>query len=303
MAVDWIKMRTDIYRDPKVSVIADALLDPKGDLARYVNQNCQSAMTVTRNVMRNVTVGALVAVWGVMRHRGKRVGDDLVCRGVSVSVLDDIAELPGFGAAMEESGWVVETDESIVFPCFFGEHNVDPEEKAKAQNSERQRRFRERRREDSPEKSNVTSNVTVTPREEKRREEKDQEQPLNPLSQGGTPADVEKPKRKRRGGEGQTMREYGEACAAADLPTIPNDSAVWAWAESVEVPTDFVWIAWLLFEDKYDANPKRYSSWPRAFLDHLKQGWIRAWRFTADGQCVLTDAGLQKQREWQRAAA
>lgn len=26
MAGDWIKMRTDLYRDPKVSLIADALM-------------------------------------------------------------------------------------------------------------------------------------------------------------------------------------------------------------------------------------------------------------------------------------
>lgn len=171
MADSWIKMRTDLYRDPKVCVMADMLMDDSGDLARYVDQHCQRSMTVTRNVMRNVTVGALVSVWGVMRVRGKCEGTDLVCRGITISVLDDIADLPGFGNAMEAVGWAFEKDGSLVFPRFFEDHNVDPEESSKKKNAERQRRFRERQKQESDVISNVTRNVTVTHREEKSREE------------------------------------------------------------------------------------------------------------------------------------
>lgn len=168
MASDWIKMRVDLYRDPKVCALADILMDEDGALARYINQNMQRDMCVTRNVMRNVTVGALLSVWGVMRSRGKRSDDDLVCRGVTCTVIDDIAEVQGFGAAMLVVGWVEETTEGIVFPRFFEEHNTDPAEASKQKNAERQRRFRERQQ---SLKSNVTDNVTVTHREEKRREE------------------------------------------------------------------------------------------------------------------------------------
>lgn len=175
MAGDWIKMRTDLYRDPKVSVIADGLMAHDSELSRYVNQHCQRDMTVTRNVMRNVTVGALVSVWGVMRQRGKRNGDDLVCHAVTPLVIDDIAELPGFGAAMALVGWVVQTSEGIVFPRFFDEYNVSPEEKTKSQGAERQRRYRDRKSQQSDVTNDVTrdvtDNVTVTPREEKNREE------------------------------------------------------------------------------------------------------------------------------------
>lgn len=178
MSADWVKMRTDLYRDPKVSVIADELLSPDGDLAKFVDQNCQRHMTVTRNVMRNVTVGALVSVWGVMRQRGKRRDADLVCSGVAVSVLDDIADLPGFGAAMESAGWVIETPDGIEFPRFFEEFNVDP---GTSPNAERQRRYRERHKAESNvtrnAESDVTRNVTVTPRVEKSREEKKEQKP------------------------------------------------------------------------------------------------------------------------------
>jgi hypothetical protein len=175
MSGDWIKMRTDLYRDPKVIVMADRLMRSDSELSRYVNQNTQRDMTVTRNVMRNVTVGALVAVWGVMRHQGERSEDDLRIDNVSHAIVDDIADLPGFGAAMLSSGWLVEDDQGLCFPGFFATHNVDPKEEAKAKNRERQRRHRERNR-------NVTPNVTVTHRVEKSREEKSikEDTPLTP---------------------------------------------------------------------------------------------------------------------------
>lgn len=172
MAGDWIKMRTDLYRDPKVCAIADELMHQKGELAAYVNQNCQREMTVTRNVMRNVTVGALVSVWGVMRMRGKRIDDDLVLKSATLWIIDDLAEIPGFGRALQSVGWVEAGESGLVFPNFFSEYNVDPNEDAKAKNAERQRRYREKAKQES----NVTQDVTVTSksnaREEKRREEK-----------------------------------------------------------------------------------------------------------------------------------
>jgi hypothetical protein len=173
MAHDWIKMRTDLYRDPKVISMAEMLIENDSPIARYVNQNLQRDMSVTRNVMRNAVVGALVSVWGVMRHQGKRVGDDLVSDGTPLWTLDDIADLHGFGDAMASVEWVIDTPESLVFPRFFAQHNSDPAEKHAEQNRERQKRFREAKRNGhSNASSNVTDNVTVTHRAEQSRENK-----------------------------------------------------------------------------------------------------------------------------------
>ena len=155
MAGDWIKMRTDLYRDPKVTVMADQLLDSGGS---------ESNVTVTlhrnaRSVMRNAVVGALVSVWGVVRREGHRDGDDLRIDNATLGVIDDIADMVGFGAAMLAAGWLAETDSALVFPRFFEEHNVDPTTEIKAKNRERQRRFREKKRGES----NALRNVTVTP--------------------------------------------------------------------------------------------------------------------------------------------
>lgn len=160
---DWIKMRVDLYRDPKVIVMADALMAKDGELARYVNQNKQRDMTVTRNVMRNVTVGALVSIWGVARKQGKRIDDALMLADCCVSVLDDIAELPGIGEAMEAAGWVAQTEDGLLFPRFFEEHNTDYEEQ-KAKNRERQARYRAKKQ---AENSNVTVTLRNAPEREK----------------------------------------------------------------------------------------------------------------------------------------
>lgn len=191
MPSDWVKMRTDLYRDPRVCDIADHLLDPEGPLARFVNQNCQRDMTVTRNVMRNVVVGALVSVWGVCRQRGKRKGDDLVIAGSCVGVIDDVADVPGFGDAMASVGWLKQGGNTLVFPRFFAEWNVEPDESYRQKNAERQRRFRERASEKRNAFRNVTDNVKSNDREEE-----SINTPLTPLGGDGLrPREIAKQRR------------------------------------------------------------------------------------------------------------
>jgi hypothetical protein len=178
MAGDWIKMRTDLYRDPKVCVMADLLMDPKGALSRDVSRDMMCDMAVTRNVTRNAVVGALVSVWGVLRHRGKRLADDLVIKNATTAVIDDIADLPGFSEAMTSVGWVVETKEGFVFPRFFEDFNVDPADEIKAKAAARQRRHRAEKSSSATDNMSRDCHVTVTPKchiEESRVEESREE--------------------------------------------------------------------------------------------------------------------------------
>jgi hypothetical protein len=161
-------MKTDLPRDPKVVMMADYLLNPGGELARHVCQMCQCDMSVTRNVMRNAVTGALVTLWGVTRNRGKRYGNDLRLKNVTVDILDEIADLPGIGGAMCLVGWAVESGKDLVFPNFFEEMNTQASEVAATKNADRQRRYRENKRN----ARNVTRNVTRNDRVEKSREEK-----------------------------------------------------------------------------------------------------------------------------------
>lgn len=231
MAGDWIKMRTDLYRDPKVCAIADHLMHQDGELSAFVNQNCQRKMTVTRNVMRNVTVGALVSVWGVMRLRGKRIDDDLVFKSGTLWIIDDLADLPGFGQAMASVGWVEANSEGIVFRNFFSEYNVDPNEDAKAKNAERQRRHREK----SKQERNVTDDVTgasqSNAREEKRREEISKEDTHTLSTPQGCVSDFEKQKptqaaecamAMKRGGIGAVSPQHPELLAMVKAGVAPE---------------------------------------------------------------------------------
>jgi hypothetical protein len=169
MARDWVKMRTELYRDPKVVLMANVVAQ------RLAASSCN----VTRNVTRNAVVGALVTVWGILRHNGRRTDDDLVIAKGDLQMIDDISELPGMGEAMQEVEWVIRTEAGLRFPVFFSENNADPNEGKAAKNAERQRRYRESKAksksgtdEENDVTRNVTRNVTGNARAEESREEK-----------------------------------------------------------------------------------------------------------------------------------
>lgn len=281
MAEDWIKMRTDLYRDPKVCLMADLLMAADGALAQYVNQMCQRHMTVTRNVTRNVTVGALVSVWGVMRHRGKRRDADLVCAGVTVSVVDDIADLPGFGDAMVAAGWLVDTDEGIEFPNFFGDYNVAPGASEKGSSAERMRRFRERNKPKSDGESDASRDVTVTHREEKRREE------INtPVAPKGASS--------RTKGEKLSLADFLTACRDAGEDAIPESDAVFAYADRIGLPRDFVALAWRWFKARYATKRQTgVKGWRQTFRNAVEGNWPKYWFQADDRSWQLTTAGKQ----------
>ena len=193
MAEDWIKMRTGLYRDPKVSAMADYLLLPDGWLAGSVSQSMQRDMCVTRNVIRNMVVGSLVSVWGVARHQGKRIDDDLHLIA-DMNAIDDIADIPGFSEAMETVGWIVQHDETIVFPRFFAANNVDPTERKREK--DRQRKARQRERDKSRDMSR-DSHGTVTHRErvekEKSKSKKEKGKKESPPDTWTIPIHVDSP--------------------------------------------------------------------------------------------------------------
>ena len=180
MPRDWIKMRTDLYRDPKVIKMAKILSSESSPTSQdmTVSNRCDMSVTsnVMRNVMRNATVGCLVTVWGVARQEGRIDGDDLVLEGITIDVLDEIAELAGFGQALTAVGWAVESHEGLRMPRFFEENNEPPPRKAKS-NAERQREYRERQKskkqtgKTAPKKTVTKSNESNDRGEERRGEE------------------------------------------------------------------------------------------------------------------------------------
>ena len=114
MAGDWIKMRTDLHRHPKVVRMASAL-----------------------NADRLRVIGGLHAVWSVFDEHST----DGLLEGYDLTSMDETIGWPGFSAALERVNWLVVTDgEGLTMPE-FDEHNGQSA-KRRAQETKRKREAR-----------------------------------------------------------------------------------------------------------------------------------------------------------------
>ena len=178
MAGEWIKMRVGLTTNPHVLRIAEHLLTcPEyvewaglswglGGYPPLSREEADNERYVALRVTRYVTVTALLKFWGYANEHAK--GDFI--DGIRAQDVLEITGIPGFASALEAAGWVEfdQEDGGVRMPN-FEEHNTGHRERTSA-GAERQKRYRERKKSDSP--SDVTRDVTVTEREEKRREEK-----------------------------------------------------------------------------------------------------------------------------------
>jgi len=185
MAGDWIKMRVNLVAHPKVLKTAEVLLsDPRflgwsvlsyslsGFPPQTVVNHAEERHAALR-VTRYVVVASLLRFWGYANEHAK--GENI--ESVTRQDVDDIAGVPGFADALAEVGWATFDDKKggVVLPAFT-EHNVSADER-KTSGAERQKRYRERLKQRTP-NSDVTRDVTLPEREEKRREDKPQTPPL-----------------------------------------------------------------------------------------------------------------------------
>ena len=142
MADDWIKMRGNLHRNQKVIRMAEQLLAEGGMLdGMFSSRSCH-----TRHIVRHAVVSALLSVWSAARHAGKRVGHALQLSGATKTTIDDWAGWDGFATSMEAVEWLVVNAQGVVFPMFYADHNVDPKEHKKAQQRERQKRCRDKKK-------------------------------------------------------------------------------------------------------------------------------------------------------------
>lgn len=114
MAGDWIKMRMDLHRHPKVVRIMSAL-----------------------NADRLRTIGGLHAVWCLFDEQS----EDGVLDGYTPKIIDDMIGWPGFCAAVVAVGWLsFEEGRGLVMPDFEA-HNGSSA-KRRASEAERKRTSR-----------------------------------------------------------------------------------------------------------------------------------------------------------------
>lgn len=135
------------------------------------SHNTTLSDVVTRNVTRNVTVSLLLTLWSAANEHTRNG----VFENADLSDIDDIVGVPGFGAALSTVGWAIHDEQNncVILPN-FNEYNTsgDMRSASAKTNAQRQKEFRERKKQqESNVTRNVTNNVTSNRREEKRRED------------------------------------------------------------------------------------------------------------------------------------
>lgn len=250
MAGDWIKMRVNLATHPKVLAIAEHLASCEdyqdwSTMAGFVpalggtQAEAERDFVASLRVTRYVTVCALLRFWGYANEHAR---DEFIAT-LRISDVDEIVQVPGFGAALASVGWALFDDErrGLSLPGFNEFNTSGHERSANAKsNAERQREYRARLKaqESNAERDNE-SDVTRNRREEKRREEVIDTAP-SPKSPRGTalPADW----------------------------TLPDDWKAWAEANRPDVDVQTVAES---FRDFWIAKPGK---------DGRKADWQATWR-------------------------
>ena len=144
MAGEWIKVRTNLWNDPRVSQLCD--------------ETDSAEATV---------VGGLYWLWATADEHTETG----LMPGLSVNAIDRKTGIKGFGVALVSIGWIIEADDGILISR-FDEHN-GASAKSRAQTAKRQAKLRNNGPVTLPASLERDGNVTdASPREEKRREEK-----------------------------------------------------------------------------------------------------------------------------------
>jgi len=128
--------------------------------------------------------------------------------------------------------------------------------------------------------------------------EPEEHPPIPP--EGGNPVEQdEEPKRKAA----VSLKTFLEECRKAGVQPIPNDDAVFAYADKVKLPHDFLALQWKEFKDRYQQpDAKRYKAWRTVFRKSVQCNWLKLWYIAGDGSYALTTAGQQAQRSHKEAA-
>jgi hypothetical protein len=169
----WIKIRADLESDPRVHRMAAHIAkSAPGYILTYQSKDLFGSVTdtVTRNALRDVTVMGLSRVWFAANDHTT----DGVFRHADLSYLDDLAHIPGFGAAMASVGYAIHDAEAhtVTLPRFV-EHNAPDKngERSKTAAARRQQRLRDRRKaaeeqfQEAPSPSVNAANTVNTPRD------------------------------------------------------------------------------------------------------------------------------------------
>lgn len=266
MAGEWIKVRTNLWDDPRI--------------AQLVEITDQSEAAV---------IGGLYWLWATADEHSS----DGLLHGMTTRTIDRKTGVTGLGAALVSIGWLSENAEGVTVSR-FDEHN-GASAKQRAQTAKRVSTHKGNAKvtqQALPEQKDTVTDAL--PREDKIREVL--KTPHTP--QGGQPVE-QIAKRKAA----VSLQTFLADCRSTGAKPIPDDDPVFAYADKVKLPADFLSLQWREFKDRYQApDSKRYKAWRTVFLKSVKANWFKLWFVGADGNYALTTVGQQAQRMHAEAA-
>lgn len=96
-----------------------------------------------------------------------------------------------------------------------------------------------------------------------------------------------------------TFDGFVAACKAEGVDLIPADDPVYAYAERIGLPDDYVALAWTWFARRYaEKQQVGIRGWRQTFRNAVEGNWPKLWyRDEASNGWALTTAGKQAQME------
>lgn len=127
-----------------------------------------------------------------------------------------------------------------------------------------------------------------------------------PIPPSGGQVEDEKSGKKRRKADAMTYDAFVGQCRADGEKLIPADHAVFEFAASTGIPTDFLELAWREFARQYRHTRTTQAGkrgWRQKFENSVRRNWFKLWWMPEEGACQLTTAGMQLKRERDAEAA
>jgi len=101
-----------------------------------------------------------------------------------------------------------------------------------------------------------------------------------------------------------TITRFLANCKEAGEVPVPDGDPVFSYAESIDLPVEWLHLCWLEFVERHRDGHKRYRSWRRAFLNCVRGNWYRIWYAGDDGTLHLSSQGkIAEKRHADRRAA
>lgn len=258
MAGEWIKVRTNLWTDPRVSQLCDLT-----------------------DASKPAVVGALYWLWSSADEHTQNGH----MPGLSIKAIDRESGVLGMGAALLSIDWIEDTAGGITLTR-FEEHN-GASAKSRAQTAKRVANHKNNASVTPiAQIANASTVSSALPREEKRREEEKTNTPIPP---SGAVVEVKKKPR-----AAYFFKTYLEECKAEGVKPIPDGDAVFSYAIEAGISTEVLGIHWQEFKARYTApGAKPYKAWRQVFGKSVRGNWFKLWYFDNNGACTLTTAGIQ----------